>query len=316
MTGLHVYLPINTNCNQKCIFCNRPPRDYDPVIYSLADIKKGIARLKKNKGIVKLILTGGEPTLHPQFEEIIKIAKREGFTVELQTNGMIFGKKELISWKKAGLDIIDFAFHSHREKLSNRLRGVNFGFKKIIENIILANRQGFEVHAIHVINSLNYRYIPAFIDFVQKMRLRNFRLNLSIVSPDGWAWENRWIIPRWSEISPYLYEACRRCVKYGLQFDISEIVPLCLVKGFEDHAASTNFRLKGLNILDDNYAGGRFLDFSNPTEITEKGPQCVKCTMNPICAGFYPRLKELYGTKDYKPRRDNLRKVIARFNKR
>ncbi len=315
MAEIHTYLQINTNCNQKCVFCNRPPINYNPRVYSLTEVGKEIRKLRRNKDITRIILTGGEPTLHPQLAEIIKEGKKSGFGVEIQTNGTTFAKKELAVWKKAGLNIINFAFHSHKEKISNKLRGVNYGFEKIIENIHAARDQGFEIHLVHVINSLNYKSMPVFVDFVHSLKLKNFYLNLSLVVPDGWAWENRWIIPKSADIGPYLRRACEKCVEYDIRFDISEIVPLCLVKGFESHAVSTNFRLKGLNILDDYYQGERILDFSDPgEEMAAKASQCVKCTMNSICGGFYPKLKQLYGTADYKPRRDSLKKVIEKFN--
>ena len=53
---------------------------------------------------------------------------------------------------------------------------------------------GFESHVIHVINSLNYMDLPEFIDFMNEMNLKELQLNLSIVVPEGWAWENKWTL--------------------------------------------------------------------------------------------------------------------------
>jgi len=314
MAELHTYLQVNSRCNQKCVFCNRPPVGFESDDYPLEKIDQKFSELKKEGQTERVILTGGEPTLHPQLNEIILSGKKRGFMIEVQTNGTLFGAKELEKWKKSGLDIINFAFHSHKEETSNKLRGINYGFQKIIDNIKYASQLGFELHLIHVINSVNYKDLPEWIDFVKTMGLRRFYVNLSIVVPDGWAWENQWIIPKMADIGPYLRKACRKCEEYGINFDISEIVPLCHVKGFETHAVSTNFKFTGLKIADDYYVGRRILDFKKPNRIVaNKAPRCAECSMNEICGGFYPRLKTLYGVSDFKPRHDDPRKIIDKI---
>ncbi|XOB46840.1 MAG: radical SAM protein [Candidatus Nealsonbacteria bacterium] len=305
---MQVYIQTNSTCNQKCVFCNRPPtEDYNSgQVVPLKDIKKKIDKLSKDYHIKRVIFTGGEPTLYPKLAEIIHYTKRYGFIVEIQTNGTLLNIDKLSDLKKAGLNIVNFAFHSHKKEISNKLRGVDFGFEKIINNLKIANKLGFEIHMIHVINSVNYKDLPEFVDYVNNMNLHNLYLNLSIVVPEGWAWENKWIIPRMKEIKPYLIEAMKRCKKYNFKFDVSEIVPLCIVNGFEDHAISTLFKLSNVRISDDYYTGSRILDFANPSsEYAAKAPQCKDCSFNKICAGFYPRLKELYGTDDFIPRYDD-----------
>ena len=313
---IQTYVQVNSACNQKCVFCNRPPtEDYrksKPT--DIKDVAKRIDEIARDWKVKRIIFTGGEPLLYPKLPEIISYTKRYGFKIEIQTNGTLFNRKKLKELKKAGLDIVNFACHSHKKEISNKLRGVKFGFEKINENIKLANKEGFEIHMIHVINSLNYKDLPGFIDFANTMKLNNFYLNLSIVVPEGWAWENRWIIPRTRDIKPYLQEAMKKCKKLGIRFDVSEIVPLCIMEGFEEYAVSTLFKISKLKIADDYYTGQRFLDFDKPSsKYALKAPQCKKCNLNDVCAGFYPRLKELYGVEDFKPRTDDPRPIFRKL---
>ena len=311
---IHTYIQINGACNQKCLFCNRPPENTNKSFVKKETIKKNLDSLLKGKEVKRIIFTGGEPLLHPDLDEFIAYAKKLGFTTEIQTNGTLLDPPRLRTLKRAGLDIINFAFHSHKKEMSDKLRGVDFGFETIIKNIKLADALGFQLHVIHVINSVNYADMPAFVDYVNLMKLKHLRLNLSIVVPDGWAWENRWIIPRMRDIKPYLLEAMKKCVKYGIRFDVSEIVPLCIVEGFEEHAVSTVFKLDNFKIVDDYVTGKRVLDFVNPgPEYALKAPQCEKCSMNAICGGFYPKLPEVYGVSDYVPRRDDPSAIIKKI---
>ncbi|MBU1323509.1 radical SAM protein [Patescibacteria group bacterium] len=302
---VHTYIQINTTCNQKCVFCNRPPEIASKQVFKLENIKKRIKEISTNPEVARIIFTGGEPLLYPHLPEVIAWAKKYGFITEIQTNGTLLHTK-ITELKKAGLDIINFAFHSHKKNISNRLRGTKFGFEKIIKNLKLADKMGFTIHIIHVINSLNYQDLSGFIDYINHLNLQQFWLNLSLVVPEGWAWENKWIIPRMKDVQPYLIKAMENCKKYNNKFDISEIVPLCIVNGFEEHAISTLFKISGLEIIDDYLTGKRSLDFTNPTsDYAAKAPQCRKCRLNNICAGFYPRLKELYGVADFIPRQDD-----------
>jgi len=314
---IYTYIQTNTTCNQRCVFCNRPPEDNRNQNVKLEIIKKRIEELSKNPEARRIIFTGGEPLLYPDLSEAIRWAKKYGFITEIQTNGTLLNINKLSDFKKAGLDIINFAFHSHIKKISNKLRGVNFGFEEIIKNIKLADKMGFTVHVIHVINSLNYKFLPEFIDFINNLNLnlQTLWLNLSLVVPEGWAWKDKWIIPRMRDVKPYLIEAMKRCKKYKIKFDVSEIVPLCIVNGFEEHAISTVSKIFNLKIVDDYFTGKRILDFTNPASTyAAKAPQCQECTFNSICAGFYPRLKELYGVDDFIPRKDDPLPVLKKIN--
>lgn len=313
---VQTYIQINTTCNQKCIFCNRPPENSIKQIFKLEDIKKRIKLLTENPNASRVIFTGGEPLMFPKLPEVIKYAKQFNLKTEIQTNGTLLHTK-IFELKEAGLDIINFAFHSHKIDISNKIRGNDHGFTEIIKNIKLANRLGFELHIIHVINSLNYQDLPDFIDYVHRLGLRPFWLNLSLVVPEGWAWENKWIIPRAKDVKPYLSKAMKKCKKYNIQFDVSEIVPLCHVKGFEDHAISTSFKMTNFEINDDYLTGKRVLDFTNPSaEHAAKAPQCTECTLNGICAGFYPKMETLFGVTDYIPRKDDPKPIYQKLVKK
>ena len=313
---VQVYIQTNSTCNQKCVFCNRPPSINRNEIIKKEIIEKRIKELSKNKNITRIIFTGGEPLLYPDLTDVIRYAKQHGFITEIQTNGTLITPRKLHQFKDAGLDIINFAFHSQKKDISNKLRGVDFGFKDIIKNLVLANQMGFNIHTIHVINSLNYKDLPAFIDYLKKLELRPFWLNLSIVVPEGWAWVNKWIIPRLSDVRPYLIKAMEKAQKYNFRFDVSEIVPLCIINKFEEHVASTVFRLQNLEIMDDYVTGKgkRILNFKDPSSYyAAKAPQCEKCTFKDICGGFYPRYAELYGIKEFKPRTDDPTPVLKRL---
>ena len=82
----HLVLLTTTRCNLRCKHCLRgydqPPADFPLELLTqlLAD-----ARLF---GAHRVALTGGEPGLHPQFGELVRLAVEAGYTWHFVSNGL------------------------------------------------------------------------------------------------------------------------------------------------------------------------------------------------------------------------------------
>ena len=87
-------LLINDVCNRSCSYCfaqNRVKLGQDVALASnnirLEAVRVYLAFLKRSH-ISEFKILGGEPTLHPQFSEIVDLGLMDGFTVVVFTNGM------------------------------------------------------------------------------------------------------------------------------------------------------------------------------------------------------------------------------------
>lgn len=96
--GAEEHLPLNASieiterCNLKCAHCyiNQPAGDQEAKQQELGF--KEWARLLDEMaaaGCLWLLLTGGEPLLHPDFRKIYTYAKKQGMVVSLFTNGTL-----------------------------------------------------------------------------------------------------------------------------------------------------------------------------------------------------------------------------------
>ncbi len=99
--------PINA-CNLTCSFCcfaNREMTDRLP----LERIKRALDSFKKI-GVTGIEYTGGgEPTLHPDFEEIVRYTHKLGFKIGICTNGARIGTDPITGRKRPiGKDIIKY----------------------------------------------------------------------------------------------------------------------------------------------------------------------------------------------------------------
>jgi radical SAM protein with 4Fe4S-binding SPASM domain len=85
---------ISRYCNRRCTFCFAQQRlgkqaaSGGATFISRENMRKIMTVLKRS-GDMDLRLLGGEPTLHPEFLDIVHEALAEGFRVHLFTNGMM-----------------------------------------------------------------------------------------------------------------------------------------------------------------------------------------------------------------------------------
>lgn len=116
---LSVYLKITDACMLDCIFCSQ--KCFSKSTMDINLVKKILYELKQ-EGIQYVYYTGGEPLLHPQITEILKLGKGLGFKQILVTNAILFNNDAYIK----NLDYIDclgISLHGPQSKhdfLSNK----------------------------------------------------------------------------------------------------------------------------------------------------------------------------------------------------
>ncbi|WP_300408573.1 radical SAM protein [Lagierella sp.] len=128
-----VYFHVTYKCNLKCEYCyqNIYAKDHN-MIDSTKDWKK-ILRKLKFYDVKKIVITGGEPLLHPQIDQILKFAKSLGYEIDLLTNGSLIREK---------CDILNYA-----DAIVMSLDGIESGLRKglsistIMENIKLVKER-------------------------------------------------------------------------------------------------------------------------------------------------------------------------------
>jgi heme d1 biosynthesis radical SAM protein NirJ len=93
-------------CNLACKHCYSISADHDfPGELSTREIFIVMDDLKKF-GVPALILSGGEPLLHPDIFEISKHAKKTGFYLGLSTNGTLISKHNIDEITAVGYDYV------------------------------------------------------------------------------------------------------------------------------------------------------------------------------------------------------------------
>ena len=135
-----VLLEVTERCNLKCPICfasaNEASFSLDP---SLTEIGNWYDMLMDKGGPFNIQLSGGEPTMRDDLDQIIILGREKGFTFfQLNTNGIRIAQDEtyLQSLVNAGLSTVFLQFDGFKDSTYEHLRGMSLLSikKQAIEN--------------------------------------------------------------------------------------------------------------------------------------------------------------------------------------
>ncbi len=183
------WVRLTNACNQKCIFCHDRQRHRGESLL-FADVVKDL-KSGRERGCFRVVLSGGEPTLHPGLVRIIKKAKALGYRhVQLVSNGRMFFYEDFVQeLKQAGLDEVTLSLHSHLEKSFEKISGVKGSYHQAMKGLFHVLKHNFIVSVDIVINKINYQTLDETLKFFMALGVSEFDL-LHLI-PFGDAWKHR-----------------------------------------------------------------------------------------------------------------------------
>jgi len=140
-----------------------------------------MVRICLGLGITKVRITGGEPTLYPKINELIRELGRMNIPdLAMTTNGSLLGNMPLKQWRADGLHRITLSLDSLRDDRVQAITRTNSTPKMVIQAIRLAHEAGFapvKVNAV-IMRGVNDDEVADFADFALEhgidMRLIEF----------------------------------------------------------------------------------------------------------------------------------------------
>ena len=148
---------VTDRCNFRCVSCmpeEKFGKDHQFLehkeLLSFEEITR-LARIFTRHGIEKIRLTGGEPLVRRNLEQLIAmLAAIPGLDLTLTTNGSLLAKKAQ-ALKAAGLQRITVSLDSLDEAVFMRMNDVDFPVKKVLEGIDAAAAAGLSPIKINLV---------------------------------------------------------------------------------------------------------------------------------------------------------------------
>ncbi|MGR8947377.1 MAG: pyrroloquinoline quinone biosynthesis protein PqqE [Gammaproteobacteria bacterium] len=116
---------LTYRCPLQCPYCSNPVEiaKYKDELGTSEWIR--VLKEARKMGATQLGLSGGEPLVRPDLEEIIAEARQLGYYSNLITSGVGMDEARVAAFKKAGLDHIQISFQASSEELNNYLGGTD-----------------------------------------------------------------------------------------------------------------------------------------------------------------------------------------------
>lgn len=113
---------LTTRCNSNCRYCylSANNNEYDELNFQT--LKIFLKNFSINNG-KKVMFTGGEATLYPNFEEVIEYAKKLNLYTTVFSNGLMFNKNNIDFIKKIDELVISFDGKSETHDYYRGIRG-------------------------------------------------------------------------------------------------------------------------------------------------------------------------------------------------
>ena len=185
------WVRLTAACNSRCIFC-LDVEAQDGKLLPFEDIQVEIDRGRADKDATRLVISGGEASIHPRFHDAIRYGRKAGYTwIQTVTNGQKLADRQFFSEAMdAGLDEITFSLHGHTAELHDRLTRTKNGFANLMKAMLRAVRDGRPVVNVDVcINRQNVEHLEAIVALCARIGVREF--DLLHVIPQGEAWKHR-----------------------------------------------------------------------------------------------------------------------------
>ena len=180
-------ISVTDRCNFRCVYCMPKEvfgRDYPFLerkeLLTFEEIAR-LARIFRDLGIEKIRVTGGEPLVRRNIEQLIgMLACIPGLDLTLTTNGSLL-EREAHALKAAGLQRITVSLDSLDDTVFRRMNDVDFPVTRVLEGIGAAAaaglaqvkvntvvRRGLNEHAILDLAE-HFRGTPTTLRFIEYM---------------------------------------------------------------------------------------------------------------------------------------------------
>jgi MoaA/NifB/PqqE/SkfB family radical SAM enzyme len=292
-----VDIKIGFLCNNRCKFCVQGNKRDIFGNKAKEKIKRELEKARNSCS--EVVFTGGEPTLHKDFFELVRHANKLKYKrIQIQTNGRLFAYKNFcLKAIRAGANEFSPALHGHNSKIHDFLTSSSGSFTQTVKGIENLKKLGQYVLTNTVITTTNYKYLPQIARLLVDLGVDQYQFAFPHIL--GRAKENKsWLIPKKSEIIDY--------VKKGLDIGINtnkrvmtEAIPCCFMNnGYEKYVAE--------RIIPDTKVFDADLVISSYNEYRKtigkiKGPKCNLCNYNETCEGPWKEYPQYFGWEEFKP---------------
>jgi len=188
-----IQFQYNYMCNFRCQHCSvkKFQGKKEGRQFTLADVKE-LAKQADEMGLARFVITGGEPLMFPDFDELVKAIDPQKFYINCDTNGWLLDEAKAKHLKDIGVDRIQLSIDNFNAKEHDIFRGVKGSYDRTMKAIDATQKAGLDIF-IQTVVTKQRLYSEEFIKFIEYFNKREIGVFVSYAKPVG-CWEGNFDI--------------------------------------------------------------------------------------------------------------------------
>ena len=175
-------------CNFSCQHCDitRLRRKEKSRFFTINDVRE-LSRQADEMGLAHIVITGGEPLVFPDFDEIVKAIDPQKFYITSDTNGWFLDLAKARHLKSIGLDKIQLSLDSLSASEHDAFRRKPGSHQRALKAIDASLEAGLNIILATVVTKQRVRS-EEFIEFLEFAKEKGVGVFVTYAKPVG-AWE-------------------------------------------------------------------------------------------------------------------------------
>ena len=179
-------LHLTYTCPEKCVFCSEEHRmqTFRKFPVTWGRVAKTL-RLHAARGVKNVHFTGGEPTIHPKFVSVLRLAKKLGLRTSIGTIGTMLSREKFAREAVPFLDEALFSLHGHRADIHDPLTRREGSFERVVKAIETTKKinPNFSLYINTVLTKQNIETLPETVSFAEELGAQ--LIIVSNTTPEG-----------------------------------------------------------------------------------------------------------------------------------
>ena len=299
-------LHLTYSCPERCVFCSEEHRmnAYRSFPVTWGRIAT-ILRTHAARGVRAVHLTGGEPTIHPRFLDVLKLAKKLKMRTSVGTIGTRMQSPKFADAALPYLDEALFSIHGPTPEIHDAMAGRTGSFAQVTNAMKYAVEQkpGFGAFVNTVVTRHNVQHLPDTVGLASDLGAQ--LIVVSNTTPEGHG-EDRYAdlavpLDILGQILPTVPERAPNSVVrfFG--------VPMCLLGKYETHSNDLHWdpRVTVEWQTDPGIVAFTGIYSWAPDRRRVHVDACNGCTRKRVCSGVFDKYAQTWATDALKPTRDD-----------
>lgn len=175
-------------CNFQCKHCSvkRFQGQNGKRSFTINDVRE-LSRQADEMGLAHIVITGGEPLVFPDFDDIIAAIDPRKFYISSDTNGWLLDEKRARHLKDIGVDKIQLSLDGMRPDEHDEFRQKKGSYRNALRAIEAAKSAGLNIIVQSVVSKQRVRS-EEFIEFLEFLNGKDVGVFVTYAKPVG-SWE-------------------------------------------------------------------------------------------------------------------------------